>query len=364
MNEISARCGCKFTFCGNKGALVRWADGSKQNVWRNSANPRAENTWGKRHPPETPAEDIAGPSSYVVPKARAARRSKRKASTEILPEPEATATTSLGELPTGNPHVRHRDEVGPQATAPANLNLTPQEGFPVYQGLQQGYVDPQMLMGPNLDMTLTQDPLFGAGNESSEELYRERVGNDTGFDDTYEGSALIGAWDDAYFDDWMAENPRDPDFADHDVADPDIADPDTRDPMPYLREVESDEEREVTGRRRRRRDRGSRWRRWSAFQNRPSNSDEAVVVEEASEDEERITTRTTLQLSAMDIIRSAVTHGDPHGNPISVLKATVPSDLWNLTCLIRILPKHGHPVLKKRWPNLTNGSLVNDGFSN
>ncbi|MCJ1381413.1 hypothetical protein MMC17_004523 [Xylographa soralifera] len=273
MNEISARCGCKFTFCVNKGALIRWADGSKQNVWRNSSNPRAENIWGKRHPPDIRAEDTAKPSTPVIPEAEEPGNLKRKASTDVPLDPEVTATTSLGGALAEDPHVRHGNDFGLHLIAQANPDLAPQNDTHV----QQGYgTQPQMMAGAYLDMTLTQDPRLEESYEFGEEMERTRGRNHFIVNESHDYSSLNEAWHNDFLDEWIAEN----------LHDTDLTDADPQNYEPHMRGGGDDPERGTTGRQRRKKDSGTRWRTLLGLYNHPSNSREILVVEEPSEDEE------------------------------------------------------------------------------
>ncbi|MCJ1435337.1 hypothetical protein MMC27_004709 [Xylographa pallens] len=273
MNEVSARCGCKFTFCANKGALIRWADGSRQNVWRNSANPRAENIWGRRHPPDIRAEDTARPSTPVAPEAEGSKHLKQKASTELPLDPEITATTSPEGTLAEDPSVQHGDELGPQLNAQTNLYLPLREDTHVDQS--HG-IDPRMLTGGDPNMTLTQDPQFEEDYEFRGEVGRTGEQNHFIVDDNRDYSSMNDDRFNELFDNWVSENLVDTDSTGADPPNDEV----------HMRGGGGDQEREVRGQQRRKKNKSSRWRRMLGFYNHPSNSDKVLVVEEPSEVDE------------------------------------------------------------------------------
>ncbi|MCJ1417569.1 hypothetical protein MMC32_003913 [Xylographa parallela] len=273
MNEVSARCGCKFTFCANKGALIRWADGSRQTVWRNSANPRADNIWGRRHPPDIQAEDTARSSIPVVLEVEESRQLKRKASTELPLDPEITVATSLEGTLAADPNVQHGDELGSQLSAHTNLDLPLQENPHVHQGYG---IDPGRMTGEHPNLTITQDPRFEEGYEFRGEVERTGERNDFVVDDSHDYTSMNDDWFNEWLGNWKAE----------DLVDTDSTGANPPNDEVHMRGGGGDQEREVTGRQQRKKNRTSRWRRMLGLYNHPTNNDEILVVEEPSEVEE------------------------------------------------------------------------------
>ncbi|MCJ1390257.1 hypothetical protein MMC18_003115 [Xylographa bjoerkii] len=267
MNEISARCGCKFTFCVNKEALIRWADGSKQNVWRNSQDPRAEIIWGQRRPPDVQAEDPVTTSTPVVSGAVESGRLKRKASTEVPLDPLFSAETNPNIAPAQIPRVQHGNKFNPQGTAQTNLNMTSIEDPYVPQQIHEFH--PLMMTGTNLDMTLTEDPLLVEDYEFRRYTDQTLPQNPTNVNDGLEDLALDPNWLDEYlanYDGNLEFNPPNDDL--------------------HLRGGGGGQEREAVGSQRRPNGRKSRFRRLLDLYKNPSNSEKVRVVEESSEDEE------------------------------------------------------------------------------
>ena len=272
MNEVSARCGCKFTFCVNKGALIRWADGSKQKVWRNSANPQAETIWGRRYPSEA-QDGNAGPSSMpTVPEAEETGNLKRQASTERPLDPEITATTSLEGASTEDPHVKHGNDFDPEVTTQTDLDLTPRGDRFEHQDFG---INPRVVMGADVHMTQAQDPRYEEGYEFRGETESAGAQNHSIVDETHESSSVneISYYD--WLDNWIADDLLDTDFADADEQNHEL----------HLRGGGGDQRRETTGRQPKKKHRSSRWRRLQGFYNHPRDNEDILVVEASSEDE-------------------------------------------------------------------------------
>ncbi|MCJ1290117.1 hypothetical protein MMC34_001653 [Xylographa carneopallida] len=273
MNEVSAKCGCKFSFCNKKAALIQWADGSRQNVWRNSASSRVDTIWGKRHPPDLRGEEGAGDSARADPEAEETGNLKRKASTEFPLDHERAATKGPEEPLTEDLYIQNSGEIDPQLLIPLDADITSRED----PNEQQIYGDDSNRMTESYrNLTMTQDPRFGEHYEFSEEAGRARVQNHFIDDENHDPSLLNDGWFNEWLDDWVAEIFGGGSYPAADSPNADF----------YVREEEGGQGEDARRLQRRKKGKRSCWRQLLEIWNRPSSSDEVTIIEEFVNDEE------------------------------------------------------------------------------
>ncbi|MCJ1398016.1 hypothetical protein MMC11_001213 [Xylographa trunciseda] len=273
MNEISARCGCKFTFCVNEGALIRWPDGSKQRLWRDPSNPHVDVIWGKRHPPEARSEHTIRASGHQAARANDSGSLKRKASTQLPLDPQITAQTRLDPTLTEHAHVQHGYRFGSANTAQPNLDRTPTEEAHVQQGYRSNH---PVMARANLNTTLTDDPRVEEGYEFRGETDQTVSQNPMPVDDGLEYPPEDPPW----YDQWVLGDDGDLHYVGTANADP-------PDDEPHLRGGGGDQERKARGSGRRSNGRNPLERRLrDLYSNQNDDHDEVRIVEEYSEGEE------------------------------------------------------------------------------